>query len=338
MKKVDLLPGNVKYYKANLHCHTVLSDGSLTPEQVKKVYQEKGYQVVAFTDHRNYQNHKELNDGNFLAIAAIEVDINEFGSREWDFSRIKTYHINLYDTDPEQYQEKKAALKLPKRRYNDMEYINGYVDRMKELGFLACYNHPYWSLQNYDDYKNLRGFWGMEIYNHGCELDGQYGYHPQSYEEMLRTGQKLFCVSTDDNHNSFGIEDPFCDSFGGYIMIGAREFTYGGIMEALKCGDFYSVVAPDGRSSGPEILEMALEGNKLHVKCSPADRIFVQTMGRNCHRAAAQPGSTITEAVFELKGNEGYIRLDIRDSQGRHANSNAYFLDDIGMKIRKENK
>ena len=30
-----LLPKEGTFYKANLHCHTVVSDGDLTPEQVK---------------------------------------------------------------------------------------------------------------------------------------------------------------------------------------------------------------------------------------------------------------------------------------------------------------
>ena len=107
---------------------------------------------------------------------------------------------------------------------------------MKGYGFFACYNHPYWSLQNYDDYKNLRGFWGMEIYNHGCEHDGLYGYHPQSYDEMLRLGNRLFCVATDDNHNSFPFGHPFCDSFGGFTMIHAEELSYEGIVLPAEGG------------------------------------------------------------------------------------------------------
>ena len=34
-----LLPEKGNFYKANLHCHTVVSDGALTPEQVKEAYQ-----------------------------------------------------------------------------------------------------------------------------------------------------------------------------------------------------------------------------------------------------------------------------------------------------------
>lgn len=33
-----LLPKEGTFYKANLHCHTVVSDGDLTPEQVKEAY------------------------------------------------------------------------------------------------------------------------------------------------------------------------------------------------------------------------------------------------------------------------------------------------------------
>lgn len=326
---IYLLPKETAYYKANLHCHTTFSDGSLDPESVKQAYMERGYSVVAFTDHNVYCNHTELNDENFIAIASIETDINEVGNRRDDYSHVRTYHLNWYDTRPDYLAEEKAKLTRPEQRYTDVEFLNLYTQKMTEMGFLGCYNHPYWSLQNYDDYKDLKGLWGMEIYNHGCEMDGMFGYHPQSFEEMLRTGQKVYCVSTDDNHNRESFEDNLCDSFGGYIMIGAEEFTYEGIMKALEKGKFYSCVSPDGRAEAPKITEMSLTGNKLLIRCSPADKIFVKTEGRKCFRAAALPGKTITEAEFTLDGKEGYIHADIYDGQGRHTNSNAYFLEDI---------
>lgn len=329
--KIELLPQRDKYYKANLHCHTIHSDGHLTPEEVKQSYQEQGYAVVAYTDHRYYQNHADLNDDSFLALAAMEADINEFGNCDWDFSKIKTYHLNFFDQDPGFKSTEKSKLAQPARRYDDIEYINQYIDEMKELGFLACYNHPYWSLQNYDDYKDLKGLWAMEIYNHGCEHDGLYGYNPQAYDEMLRCGQRLFCVATDDNHNSYPFGHPFCDSFGGFTMIGAEDFTYRSVMAALAKGDFYS-------SMGPEIYQITITDGRLLVKTSPVEKIYVQTAGRHCYRAAMKPGETLTEAEFMLDGSEGYIRLDIRDGSGKHANSNAYFLDEIWKKEWKRGR
>ncbi len=326
-ERIYLLPKGSSCYKANLHCHTTFSDGKLTPEEVKKAYGEQGYSVVAYTDHRSYHWHKELTDEKFLALAAMEVDINEHYKVSGDFSGVRTYHINLYDSTPKEFQKEKAGGLLPERRYNDKEYINEYIDVMKGYGFFACYNHPYWSLQNYDDYKDLRGFWGMEIYNHGCEHDGLYGYNPQSYSEMLRLGNRLYCVATDDNHNSYPFGHPLCDSFGGFTMIYARELTYEAITESLLKGDFYC-------SMGPEIRELYVEEGILFIKTSPVEKIYVATQGRNCYRTVAAPGETITEAAFKLTGLEGYIRVDCQDGRGLHANTNAYEMNGTNPFLR----
>ena len=173
-----------------------------------------------------------------------------------------------------------------------------------------CYNHPYWSLQEYDDYSQLRGCFAMEIYNHGCEVEGYYGYNPQVYDEMLRSGGPVYCVSTDDNHNTLD------DSFGGYVMINADTLEYGAVINALKQGDFYS-------SQGPEIYEISIEGTKLCIKCSDVDLINVFTDGRRCY---VKKEDGINHAEFELVGNEKYIRVMCRDRLKRDAHSNAYFL------------
>ncbi len=316
-ERIYLLPKEGNVYKANLHCHTVHSDGHLTPEEVKAAYLEQGYQIVAVTDHRHYQWHENLCDEKFLALAAMEVDINEHFKRPGDFLRVKTYHINLYDAMPKQFTQEKQADLQPERRYNDTDYINEYIRKMKEYGFFACYNHPYWSLQNYDDYKNLRGFWGMEIYNYGCEHDGLYGFNPQSYDEMLRQGNRLFCVAADDNHNARPFGDPLCDSFGGFVMVKAEELTYDAVIKALLHGDFYS-------SMGPEIYSLSVENGVLEIETSPVEKIYVMTSGRNCHKKVAASGETMTRVSFVLDGTEEYIRVQVCDGQGRYACSNAY--------------
>lgn len=328
-KKTYLLPQTGNIYKANLHSHTTVSDGHLTPFESKKLYKEHGYQIVAYTDHRIYKNHTELNDDEFLAVAAFEVDINETADFQ-DFSRIKTYHINLFDTDPDKNKEEKEKSPCPKLKYGDMEYINQYIREMKELGFIACYNHPYWSLQNYDDIKGLEGFFAMEIYNYGCEHDGLYGYNPQAYDEMLRLGKRMLCLSTDDNHNSYPPEHQLCDSFGGYVMLKAQSLDYQAVMKALQRGEFYSTM-------GPEINELYIETKKhadktvhtLVVKTSPVQKIYVKMEGRNCYKEVAEEGRLLAEARFELTGEEGYIRVECRDEKGLYANSNAYFLDTL---------
>ena len=59
-----IAPG-AKQYRANLHSHTNLSDGTLTPEQMVQAYQEKGYSILAITDHEAPYDHTALSTADF---------------------------------------------------------------------------------------------------------------------------------------------------------------------------------------------------------------------------------------------------------------------------------
>lgn len=325
--RMNLLPEESGRYKANLHCHTTISDGKLTPEEIKRAYSEQGYQIVAFTDHRKYVQHTELNDAGFIALAGVEVDMNEIRPGK-ERIRTRMYHLNFYDTDPGYMPEMKAQYCAADYWNHTPAYVNGYIQKMAKLGFIACYNHPYWSMHTADDYLPLEGLFAMEIYNHGCELDGLYGYTPQAYEEMLRAGKRIFCLSTDDNHNAYPFGDPLCDSFGGWTVICAEEFTYAGIIKALRAGNFYSTM-------GPELRELYIEDGILTVKTSPAQKIYVNMKGKNCYKEVSGEGDTLTEARFPLTGREGYIRVTVKDSRNRFANSNAYFTEISGEKEKR---
>ena len=78
-----LLPENGTFYKANLHSHSTVSDGTLTPAEMKKAYMERGYSILAYTDHEILADHSELSDEHFLAITGYELSINERGDKPW---------------------------------------------------------------------------------------------------------------------------------------------------------------------------------------------------------------------------------------------------------------
>ena len=301
-------------YKANLHCHTTVSDGKWTPQQVKTAYKAKGYSIVAFSDHNVLVNQSELNDENFLAINALEVDIAE-ESPDKPWPKCKCYHLNLFSADP---NKDKTPPIMHGINYHDTDAINDYIKARVDEGFLVSYNHPHWSMQTHEEYSKLKGCFAMEIFNNGCEVtDGYYGYNPQVYDEMLRAGGKegnLFCLSTDDNHNN--PIHAVSDSFGGFVMIESPSLLYSDVINALESGNFYS-------SQGPEIYEISIENRDLHVKCSESKVIVVYTDGRRCH---LKQGDSLTEAVFTLSGNEKYIRVMCRDANHKDANSNAYWM------------
>ena len=76
MKKY-LLPKDGRFYKANLHCHTNYSDGTMTPQQVKEHYMAHGYSIVAYTDHHIMVPHMELRDADFLPLIGVELNVDE---------------------------------------------------------------------------------------------------------------------------------------------------------------------------------------------------------------------------------------------------------------------
>ncbi|MCL2528218.1 MAG: CehA/McbA family metallohydrolase [Defluviitaleaceae bacterium] len=311
MKK-NLFLGNKNAYKANLHCHTTVSDGRRTPEEIKAMYTAKGYSIVAFTDHNTLKPQSRLNDDSFLAINACEVNINQTLPASAIPGTTKTYHFNLYAIRPDMVH----TPALPEMDYSDINAINKYIADRNQEGFLVNYNHPYWSMQTYIDYYKLKGCFAMEIYNHNCETEGYYGYHPQAYDEMLRVGQRIYCLAVDDNHNSEPENTPEFDSFGGYIQVNSNSLKYEDVMNALAKGDFYS-------SQGPEIYEISIDGDELTIECSPVENITVYTIGRRCY---IKTGTGLTGAKFKLNGTEGYIRVMCRDNKKRDANSNAFWL------------
>ena len=69
-----LLPEKGSFFKANLHSHTTISDGALSPEEMKELYKSNGYAVLAYTDHDLFLPHHDLTDEAFLALAGFEAE------------------------------------------------------------------------------------------------------------------------------------------------------------------------------------------------------------------------------------------------------------------------
>ena len=195
------------------------------------------------------------------------------------------------------------------------EHINEIVRRGKEAGFFATYNHPVWSVEDYSDYTRYRGFDAMEICNWGCCRVGFQEYSPMVYDDMLRAGGKLYCVATDDNHT-------LDHCFGGFTMLKAEKLDYPSIARALKNGDFYA-------SQGPLIKEVWYENGELHITCSPAKTIEFTADYRWAYSFSNADGSPIEYAHVKLPEYGVYIRSTITDFEGKHANTNAYYLDEI---------
>lgn len=334
-----LLPEEGRFYKANLHCHSSVSDARLSPEELKAAYKAKGYSILAITDHEWMVPHPELSDSEFLAITSYEMTVRD-GAKTTPENRI--VHMNLYAKDPSctrhicfDPKSAKAYCRLAEEEVSreelgetadhvyTPEFINRVIREANEKGFLVSFNHPGWGLEAQEDYLAYDGFFAVEVYNHSCFMDvGLNEENLNVYDAMLRAGKRLYCTCNDDNHNRRGLDPDLTDSFGGFNMIKAPELSYAAVMRALENGDFYA-------SCGPEIYEMYVESGCLHIRCSPVRDILLGTSGRKGACVHARKGETVTEAVFELKDYYRYFRVTLIDREGRKAFSRAWFRDQL---------
>jgi len=339
MKKY-LLPENGNFYKANLHCHTTVSDGKLTPEQVKEEYIKKGYSVIAYTDHDIMIPHDELDSENFLALHGYEMEMPD---RTTELAKArKTCHICLIATDPENLKqvcwhrekylfghapEYKHLVKFDEslpdfERSYTTECVNEIIKTAKKNGFFVTYNHPSWSLENFDIVSQYEGMDAMEICNYSSYTAGYPEYNPKMYEDLLRVGKRIYCIGADDNHNGRPVGDPKCDSFGAWTVIKAEKLEYKAITDALLAGNFYA-------SQGPEIKALWIEDGKLCVETSPCERISMLTGTRKLRASFRQKGKKLTRAEFPVEADDIFVRVNVMDKQGKCADSNAYFCDEI---------
>ncbi len=333
-----LVSPHKKQYKANLHCHSVISDGKKTPQELKEMYKQEGYSILSITDHETPGNHSYLNDPAFLTITGYEAYIRPSGSCKYDRYG-KEVHINLFARDPENeaivcynpnyckyvtedVKEKFVKVGSQKPRELTTDYINEFVKTAKENGFLASYNHPYWSMEDEADILSYEGFFSMEMCNYSSYLLNHLEYNGALYDKMLLSGKRIFCHSADDNHNSASAGARAFDSFGAFTMILPEAFTYDAVIHAMETGEMYS-------SMGPLFHEVSMEGNKIHIECTEAVQIMVFTGSKTPLRAYAEPGGTITSADFEVDDRAKYVRVSVVDAYGRAADTRGFFRDEL---------
>ncbi len=341
--KQYLIPNEGKLYKANMHTHTTISDGRLTPEEIKEIYKAHGYSVVAFTDHNIIMDHSDLNDESFLAITGVEINTEKLVESRVTSCEMRAYHLNFYAPRPDMATFSGASLayipaawheRIDKENYTeryirryDVQAQNEMIAMMRAEGFLTSYNHPAWSLQNYPDYAGLEGIHTLEVYNSTCVYGG-YALDAADHvlQDMLRLGKRVIPVATDDTHDAAA-------ACHGWICVKAPALTYEEFMTAYSKGDLYA-------SWGPAIDQLWLEDGVLHVECSEVKSIYLVTERRFAARREASDGTSLTGAAFDLRqyfdevsrggyDHRAFVRLVLVDRDGSKAMTRGYFADEL---------
>ena len=319
--RIYLLPEHGNFYKVNMHSHSTLSDGKQTPEELKELYMAKGYSAIAFTEHGKIHDLTHLTDESFVAITSYEIDFLDkehtpfpaLLEKPLEHAHMEAVHMNLYAYDPHNVTPIDLTdLKVP----FSLENVNEAVRRAREAGFFVIFNHPHWSMNTHGLYAGLKDVQGLELVNGASNRSSDLDYAPYVYDEMVAAGLRPICVGGDDNH----VTSHF---FQAWTVMKADELTHDALLGAMKAGHCYA-------STGPEIYELYLEDDAVHIKCSPAKTIAMHGGIRLSYAKHAKDGALLTEAVFPLYGLDfRYFRLSVTDAEGKRANTNAYFTDTL---------
>ena len=136
------------------------------------------------------------------------------------------------------------------------------------------------------------------------------------WDHVLSRGAILWGIASDDVHQlkeSWGRTDPGrgAQPGRGWIMVRAAHLTADEIMQAIENGDFYAwtgVVLEDYQCSTKEIKITLPPSGKFKTKYG------IQLIAKKGRIVQDSIGN---EATYRIRGNEGYVRARITDSNGK---------------------
>ncbi len=326
---------NKKQYRANLHSHSTLSDGMLSPEELKRIYREHGYSILAITDHEHPKSHAALSEPDFLMLTGYEAYIRTNLNAQFDRYEPEV-HLNLFAKDPhnetmicfndvyckyindptERATLRRVGSERP-REYS-VAYVNEFIRTAVAQGYLVSYNHPVWSMEDEERVLSYENIFSLEIQNYSSYRQNGIEYSGALYDKMLRRRKKVFCHAGDDNHNKAPLTCPRSDSFGSFTMILADDLSYDSVIEAMETGEMYA-------SEGPLLHEISMEDGVVHIECSPAKRIILYTGSKAPKFAVSEGGKTISSADLKLDPIAPYFRVAVIDEEGKIASSRGFF-------------
>lgn len=316
-----------RWFRGNTHSHTLQSDGDSPPDSVARWYRDRGYNFLFITDHEKLTDPAPLNalygmPGKYLLIPGQEVTQRVVDSAHVD--RIRQAHVNALGTTRVVMPQGRSGLA------SGITMREGYatnIAAIRAAGGIAQVNHPNfrWSVR-LDDMLALPDSVLLEVVNAhtGVNNAGDGDKSPGTealWDSLLTRGKVIFAIGDDDSHSfKQSNNDAYELTRPGrsWIMVRADTLTASSILAAMRRGDFYA-------STGVFLKELAVTQSEMRIVMEPtADaRYHTQFIGKGGKVLATIVGK---EASYRLRGDEGYVRARVVDSNGRLALTQATFI------------
>jgi hypothetical protein len=297
-------PAAGRWYKGNTHAHTINSDGDSTPVDVATWYREHGYQFVVLTDHNVLTPVDALNgllglEEQFLVIKGEEIT-DPFGR--------KPLHINGLDV---------SGPILPQGGTSVADVLQRDVDAIRQAKGVPHINHPNfgWAITR-EELQQVRNNRLFEIFNGHPMVNNLGGGGVPGMEEIwdaiLSNGTLLYGIAVDDAHSFKDPANPNVPAPGrGWVVVRAPRLEARALVDALERGDFYA-------STGVELADYRASARQIAVavKTTTFSKYRIQFIGQGGRllRESLEPIAT-----YDMRGDEGYVRARVVESNGRMA-------------------
>lgn len=290
-----------RWFKGNTHTHTINSDGDSSPDDVVKWYKEHGYQFVVLTDHNVLTSVEGLNalyglDEKFVVIRGEEVT---------DRFDKKPIHINALAP---------SRLIEPQGGASVLDVIQRNVDAIRAANAVPHINHPNfgWAITA-DELKQVRNNKLFEIFNGHPQVNNLGGGGVAGLEEawdaILASGLTLYGIAVDDAHHFKRPDDRTASRPGqGWVVVRAERLEARTLLAAMERGDFYA-------STGVELSDYQATATAMTVTVKPNSwsKYRIQFIGK---AGTVLQESTASPATYTYRGDEGYVRARVVESNG----------------------
>jgi hypothetical protein len=288
---------SVVWLKGNIHTHTSQSDGDSTPVEMAAWYRDHGYDFLAITDHDK-----------ITRVDAPEGLILVAGEEVTDRLPGKPLHVNALGLE---------RLVTVQGGKTPVEVMQRNIDAVRAAGGVPLVNHPNfgWALSA-DELLQLRNFALLEIASGHPYVNAQGPPTAEAmWDRLLGDGRRVYGVAVDDSHHLKRPWDVDVALPGKAWVVVRAERDAKSIVAALERGDFYA-------STGVELEEVS--GTRVKVKEKNKARYRILFIGSGGRVLQESEGLAATYAV---RGDEGYVRVKVIDSNGRMAWGQPSFIE-----------
>lgn len=284
-------------HRANLHTHTTMSDGRLTPAEAIDRYREMGYSVLALTDHdtvgpgTNYEDPNKAEttwpwqrfERDPAALGMVAIEGNEIS---------QVHHIGSYFTgygNPE------------------VQSAEQVLDEIGQRGGLAVMFHPgrydytaEWYVGLFSRFTHLVG---IEV----CNRADQYPWDFGLWDEILQASmpdRPVWGFANDDMHQKEAIGR-------SWEVLLLPEHTAEQVRKAMITGRFYFSMVYEAGQPAPTIQSIRVdeEAGTITIKADDCQQIYWISCGRIVQRGP-------TFEAKNARGAERYVRAHLRGQYG----------------------